>query len=77
MSLSAPVLHNDWSGLEAGAAKGLDWGADYHIIKNSLKAAAARSGEPGGLRGEYFRKNIDNLCAGSYTYKVKIWAVLA
>ena len=68
---------------EAGATKGLDWRADYHIIKNCIKAAAAGNGAAGetlgagGLRGEFFRKNIDNLFAPSYTYKVKIWAVLA
>ena len=33
--------------LEAGAAKGLDWRADYHIIKNCFKAAAAGSGAAG------------------------------
>jgi hypothetical protein len=68
--------------LGVGATKGLDWRADYHIIKNYLKAAAAVSGAagktwgPGGLRGDYFRKNIDNLFTASYTYKVKIRAVL-
>jgi hypothetical protein len=69
--------------LEAGATKGLDWRDDYHIIINSFKAAAAGSGAAGktwgagGLQGDYFRKNIDNLFAASYNYKVKIWAVLA
>jgi hypothetical protein len=33
--------------LEAGATKGLDWRADYHIIINSFKAAAAGSGAAG------------------------------
>jgi hypothetical protein len=67
----------------ASPPKGLDGQADYHIIINCFKAAAAgsgaagKTGAPGGLRGEYFRKNIDNLFAASYTYKVKIWAVLA
>jgi len=31
----------------------------------------------GEARGEYFRKIIDILLAVQYTYKVKIWAVLA
>jgi hypothetical protein len=69
--------------LEADIAKGLDWRFDYHIIKNSFKAATAGSGAAGktwgagGLQGENFIKNIDNIFAASYTYKVKIWAVLA
>jgi hypothetical protein len=35
------------------------------------------AGKPGELRGEFFRKNIDNFSMAAYTYKVKIWAVLA
>jgi hypothetical protein len=69
--------------LDAGVTKGLDWRTDYHIIKNCFKAAAARSGAAGetwgagGAPRRIFQKNIDNLFAASYTYKVKIWAVLA
>ena len=48
--------------LGGGATKGLDWRADYHIIKNSLKAAAAGSGAAGktpgagGAPGRIFQK---------------------
>jgi len=38
-------------GLEAGGTKGLDWRDDYHIIKNSFKAAAAGSGAAGETWG--------------------------
>jgi len=57
--------------------KGLDGQADYHIIKNSLKAAAAGKGAAGKLGGrggfeaKISEKNIDNFGAASYTYKVK------
>ena len=53
--------------------RGLDWRADYHIINDSSEAAAVGrgaagktpgTGEPGGLRGEFFRKIIDNLFHG-------------
>ena len=37
--------------LGVGATKGLDWRADYHIIKNSFKAAAAGSGAAGKTLG--------------------------
>ena len=36
---------------EAGATKGLDGRGDYHIIKNSFKAAAAGSGAAGKTWG--------------------------
>jgi hypothetical protein len=39
------------SALKAGVTKGLDWWIDYHIIKNSFKAAAAGSGAAGKIRG--------------------------
>jgi len=48
--------------LGVGATKGLDWRADYHIIKNSFKAAAAGNGAAGktwgagGAPGRIFQK---------------------
>jgi hypothetical protein len=61
----------------------LDRGIFFHIIKNFA------GGGPGGWQGprepqgarearhELFRKIIDILLMVQYTYKVKIWAVLA
>jgi hypothetical protein len=74
--------------METGAWRGdhLDLGKYYHIINDYIMAAAARkqggwktsgSREAGGTPGRIFQKNIDNLSTASYTYKVKIWAVLA
>jgi hypothetical protein len=67
--------------------EGLDRRKYYHIINDYSSAATVRGpggrknfgkqGSRRGHRGEFFRKNIDNFPKASYTYKVKIWAVLA
>jgi hypothetical protein len=71
----------------AGQGEGLDRGKYYHIINDYSSAATVRGpggrknfgkqGSRRGHRGEFFRKNIDIFPRASYTYKVKIWAVLA
>jgi hypothetical protein len=61
----------------------LDRGIFFCIIKNFAGGGPGTWQGPGELqgageaRGEFFRKIIDIVLTVQYTYKVKIWAVLA